>query len=315
MGIEFRLAAAAPAAKGDKLNGMAAPFNSPTMIGKAPWGFREQIKPGAFTKTIKEDDQVLLDNHDHARPLARASAGTLEMRSGRQGLLWEATPADTTYARDVAENVRAGNYGGCSFAFECISDTWDYDTDDDIPLRTLNEVKMREISIVTFPAYGDTTVSARDQVDAALEAFSSWFERELKDTEEIGSKEHAKAAWDYINLPATAAKYPLNGISLASAKVNIRAACNKFGVKTSADQNAADLIVVEARDGITITFNSATWDEAARNWYLNEEKWIRPASPEGEPSRLTKEETDALKERARKGWRQRHQELKSEIER
>jgi len=68
----FGRASAPTANDGNKLSGRAMPFMSPTMIGKAPWGFREQIKSSAINKTIKDGDQVLLDNHDVSRPLARA---------------------------------------------------------------------------------------------------------------------------------------------------------------------------------------------------------------------------------------------------
>ncbi len=47
----------------------------------------------------------------------------------------------------------------------------------------------------------------------------------------IDTKEHAKAAWSYINMPKNAAKYPLNGVSLSSVKAKIKAACKKFGIE------------------------------------------------------------------------------------
>lgn len=163
-----------------KLTGRAAPFDSQTMIGSKPWGFREKINASAFSKSIKDGDVVLLDNHDSAKPIARMSAGTLDLREGPEGLDWDATPVDTTYAQDAVKNVRAKNYGGCSFGFEVVRDKWTYNEEDDIDERELLEVKLHEISVCTFPAYGDTSVGTRDQFDAAMEARTRFYERELR---------------------------------------------------------------------------------------------------------------------------------------
>jgi len=214
------------------------------------------------------------------RPLARQSAKTLDMVEGNKGLDWDADPTDTTYAEDVVKNVRAKNYGGCSFGFEVVSDTWNQDPDDGgLPIRTLNEVKLHEISVCTFPAYGGTTVSARDQVKAAQESYNRWYERELLDLEietndgdgedfddddddeerdgkkpygnvayadpkngkyPIDTKAHVKAAWSYINQAKNAAKYPLNGVSLSSVKAKIKAAAKKFGITISDESKSED---------------------------------------------------------------------------
>src|SRR6266568_2829628 len=281
--IEYRYLRgdAAPTASDDNhLHGRAAPFNQMTTIGRSPWGFRETIKRGAFKKSLNDGDVVLLDNHMSERPLARQSAKTLDMVEGNKGLDWDADPTDTTYAEDVVKNVRAKNYGGCSFGFEVVSDTWNQDPDDGgLPIRTLNEVKLHEISVCTFPAYGGTTVSARDQVKAAQESYNRWYERELLDLEietndgdgedfddddddeerdgkkpygnvayadpkngkyPIDTKAHVKAAWSYINQAKNAAKYPLNGVSLSSVKAKIKAAAKKFGITISDESKSED---------------------------------------------------------------------------
>jgi HK97 family phage prohead protease len=54
----------------------------------------------------------------------------------------------------------------------------------------------------------------------------------------INTKAKAKAAWSYINMPKNAAKYPLNGVTLASVKARIKAACKKFGVDISEANSA-----------------------------------------------------------------------------
>lgn len=172
--IEYRFSGEKPTAgEQGKLSGRAAPFNSSTDIGdiKSGWGFREKISPGAFKKSLKERDIVLLDNHQNERPIARTSAGTLSLREEKDGLHFDATPSNTSYARDLEENIRANNMGGCSFGFTIPDggESW-VRGKDGVDERTINEVVLHEISAVTFPAYGDTNVSARDSLAAARES-------------------------------------------------------------------------------------------------------------------------------------------------
>lgn len=157
---------------GGKLSGLAIRFSSPTQIGDPEWGFREEFAPGAFTKTLQERDVVLLDNHDSAKPIARKSAGTLRVNQTGEGLRWDADPVDTSYSRDAQTNIKAGNYGGCSVGFRAIKEDWlDDDGNPSNALfgtqRIVREAELPEFSVVTFPAYGDTEVSARDMVSAA----------------------------------------------------------------------------------------------------------------------------------------------------
>jgi HK97 family phage prohead protease len=170
-GIEYRFTrASAPTVDDEgKLTGLAAPFGTWTMIGEAPWGFRERIAPGAFKKALNDGDTVLLDNHDPSRPIARKSAGTLELRETARGLEYVATPANTTYARDLVENVRAKNIKGNSFGFRAVADRWAVG-DDGVDERELLEVKLPEVSPCTFPAYETTEIGVRDACDAAREA-------------------------------------------------------------------------------------------------------------------------------------------------
>ena len=71
----------------------------------------------------------------------------------------------------------------------------------------------------------------------------------------INTKEKAKAAWSYINMPKNAAQYPMNGVTLAEVKNRIMAACKKFGVAVS-ESNAAhfapELDVVRSGEGVAL---------------------------------------------------------------
>lgn len=149
--------------------GYAAKFNKLSQPLDDWWvgRFVEQIAPGAFTKTIAEHDIRLLINHNPDLVLSRSTAGSLNLVEDGVGLAFDAEMTPTTYARDLATNMRAGNVDQMSFAFRVIQDDWD-ETDEGTPRRTLREVKLFDISVVTFPAYLDTEAALRSQQFEAL---------------------------------------------------------------------------------------------------------------------------------------------------
>lgn len=119
--------------------------------------FREQIAPEAVDRTLNEgiDMRALID-HDPAKLMARLSARTLKVSKDAHGLLVEIDPPDTTYSRDALESVRRGDLTGMSFAFRTLKDQWDETTDP--PTRTVLDMRVHEVSLVTFPAYPATDV-------------------------------------------------------------------------------------------------------------------------------------------------------------
>lgn len=226
----------------NRLSGQGAPFDSTAVIGGA---FREQIAPTAFNKTVRDGNMVLLDSHDPAKPLARQSAGTLQVNTDARGLQWSARPSDTSYARDVLTNVRSGNYGGCSIFFSVPKggDSWDKTpADGGLPQRTLHEVNVREISIVTFPAYTDTNVANRTlelafsehdayRDDAPPKPYGDVKYADPKNGKyPLDTKKHVISAWAFVNMADHASNYPLNGVTLSSVKNNIIAAAKQFGI-------------------------------------------------------------------------------------
>lgn len=245
---EFRAEAFSASDEG-RLEGLVAPFGHETIIGDLKrGGFREEIAPGAFRKTLGEGDVILLDNHDMTRPLARKSAGTLDLREVDKGLEFSAQPADTSYGRDLRTNIKAGNIGGMSFGFEPVKDDW-FDeagapSNRNVGTRrVLREVKLIEVSPVTRPAYSGTVVSARSQIDAAREDRGPKPYGNVKYADPkngkypIDTRRHVLAAWSYINMPKNAAKYPLNGVKLSSVKAAIKGAMKKLGIKASASRS------------------------------------------------------------------------------
>ena len=121
--------------------------------------FREKIDPGAFTKSLKTADVRALFNHNPNFVLGRTKSGTLSLEEDNRGLAVSISPPDTSYARDLRASMKRGDIDQMSFAFETVVDKWDESTNP--PTRTLMEVKLLDVSPVTFPAYPQTNVKAR----------------------------------------------------------------------------------------------------------------------------------------------------------
>ena len=148
--------------------GYAAKFNS---WSEDLGGFREQIEPGAFKRSLRaRGDVKLLVNHDTGRVLASTRAGTMRLTEDNIGLRVEASLPNNTEGRDMAESLRRGDYSKMSFGFSVMKDSWNAEMTE----RSLKSVKLFEASIVAFPAYSETEamvrsldkVAARAQVDA-----------------------------------------------------------------------------------------------------------------------------------------------------
>ena len=162
-GTERRAAAALHVA-GRRLAGYAATFNSPAQIGD----FTEVVRPGAFRASLADParDCLMLVDHDPGRLLGRASSGTLRLAEDARGLAFELDLPDTTLGRDVLTLVQRGDVGGCSFGFRVQDEAWPKPGQ-----RELRAVDLLEISCVhAWPAYGETTISARSRRPARPEA-------------------------------------------------------------------------------------------------------------------------------------------------
>ena len=125
-------------------------------------GATETVDPHAFDETIGDDIRCLT-NHKSELVLGRTKAGTLELRIDDVGLFGRVTinPKDGQ-AVDLYERVRRGDVDQCSFGFDILEQEYDYRQDGSVFI-TLKKVKLYEVSIVTFPAYEDTYVAARQK--------------------------------------------------------------------------------------------------------------------------------------------------------
>ena len=140
------------------LTGYAAMFNTRSEdLG----GFREVIAPGAFTRSLKNgDDVVALSEHDPKKGiLGRTGSGTLRLSQDHIGLRFEVDLPNTSLGNDIAESVGRGDLDGCSFGFVAQDQSWDHDSNE--TMRTLKDVDLFDVSVVTYPAYAATSVQMR----------------------------------------------------------------------------------------------------------------------------------------------------------
>ena len=123
-------------------------------------GATETVDPHAFDETLGDDIRCLT-NHKAELVLGRTKAGTLELRLDGLGLWGRVSinPNDGQ-AVDLYERVKRGDVDQCSFGFDILEQEFDYRQDGSVFI-TLKKVKLYEVSIVTFPAYEDTYVTAR----------------------------------------------------------------------------------------------------------------------------------------------------------
>lgn len=140
------------------LTGYAALFDT---LSVDLWGFKEEIAPGAFAGSLKNDIRALWQ-HDTAQPLARTANSTLKLWEDSKGLAFEMVLPDTTLGRDAYTNVQSGLVDQMSFGFCILPDGEKWRTEEDNQIiRRLTNIDLREISPVTWAAYPATNVSAR----------------------------------------------------------------------------------------------------------------------------------------------------------
>ena len=126
------------------------------------------IEPGAFTKTIAEGWErvkILALHNDCWLPIGRP----LELREDSNGLFIKAKISDTSMGRDIKVLLKDGVLNELSIGYDPI--VFDYDENG---IRHLREVKLWEVSVVTWAMNPEATITDYKQAtDAAgfLDAF------------------------------------------------------------------------------------------------------------------------------------------------
>lgn len=130
--------------------------------------YTEVIRTGAFTKTISDGADVrLLINHEGI-PLARTKSGTMTLREvtdpaddpmgrGLTGLYVDAPNLDpeSPLVQSLRSAMKRGDLDQMSFGFQVLRQDWS----PDYTQRDILEVRLFDVSTVTYPA-NDSTVTA-----------------------------------------------------------------------------------------------------------------------------------------------------------
>jgi HK97 family phage prohead protease len=146
------------------LEGYATVYDYAYSIGDVDrGGFMETIMGGAAAKSAGEADVRLLINHEGI-PLARTRSGTMTLESDDIGLrvTAELDPINPLSA-SLRSAMERGDMDQMSFAFRVLRDEWNSDYSE----RKIYELKLFDVSMVTYPANPATVAKVRsDDTDS-----------------------------------------------------------------------------------------------------------------------------------------------------
>lgn len=163
---------------GHFLTGRPIVFNAKTDLG---W-YDEAIASGALDEADLRDVRFLINHNTDMIPLARSrnnnENSTMQLTVDGEGMQIrvDLDTENNSDARNLYSAVERGDLDGMSFMFTVEADSWN-DPDSDHPSRTIEKLgKIFEVSAVTFPAYEQTSISARglsDALESAKESLES----------------------------------------------------------------------------------------------------------------------------------------------
>ena len=149
-----------------EVEGYEVVFNQKTDLG---W-FTEEIDRDAFANTDMTN-VYLLFNHDENNVLAGTSNGSLRMRIDDRGLFQSSDIIDTSLGEDTLKLVKNGLINKMSFAFTIDEDggeEWISGAEKDH--RIIRKIdRLYDVSLVTYPAYPQTSAYARSMTDELAE--------------------------------------------------------------------------------------------------------------------------------------------------
>lgn len=135
----------------------------------------ETIAPGAFANCLASGNDIkALWNHNPDIVLGSTAANTATLREDDVGLFGSILLNEQDQeAVNVYARVARGDVDGCSIGFDIVrqEESWQ----GDVYRTRLLEICLSEVSPCTFPAYTDTSITARakDTLDRARERLSA----------------------------------------------------------------------------------------------------------------------------------------------
>lgn len=157
----------APGGEALYIEGVAAPFNSPTVLYSFEGiDYKEQIDGRAFDGADMSD---VIFNYNHGgKVVARTRNKTLELWVEADGLHVRARLDGTEEGRALYQEIAGGYIDRMSFAFTIAPGGSEYDILQH--LRTVKKVKkVYDVSAVDIPAYDTTSLNARNFFSVEIE--------------------------------------------------------------------------------------------------------------------------------------------------
>ncbi len=149
---------------GDFVTGKPILYNSLTNVGC----FDEIIDVGALDGTDLNDVRFLVNHNTSMIPLARSrnnnENSTMQMivDDGGMNIRVNLDTENNSDAKNLYSAIQRGDIDGMSFMFTVDADEWE-NLESDHPTRHIRKIgKVFEVSAVTFPAYPETSISARN---------------------------------------------------------------------------------------------------------------------------------------------------------
>lgn len=147
------------------IEGTPIVFNQDTTIRDWAGEFIERILPTALTNTDMKDVRLFVNHDTNKIALARSKNGngTMSFTVDDDGVHMRAVldVDNNAEARSLYSAVKRGDMDGMSFMFRIGGEEWS-DLESDVPTRTITDISIiHEVSVVNFPAYKQTSVSAR----------------------------------------------------------------------------------------------------------------------------------------------------------
>ena len=173
--FNFEVRAEKDESHGSVLTGRPIVFGQRTDLG---W-YDEIIDRSALDETDLKDVRFLVNHNTDMIPLARSrnnnENSTMQMTVGNDGMdiRVDLDTENNADAKSLYSAVSRGDISGMSFMFIVDKDAWE-DIDSEHPTRTITSIeRVMEVSAVTFPAYTQTTITARGLSDALESARAS----------------------------------------------------------------------------------------------------------------------------------------------
>lgn len=169
---------------GAYITGRPIVFESKTNLGCCD----EIIRAGALDDADLTDVRFLVNHNTDMIPLARyrdgAENATMQIAVDKDGLTIRVNLdiENNQDARALYSAVKRGDITGMSFMFIIDGEEWE-ELDSDHPTRYITKIGcVAEVSAVTFPAYEQTEISARDKraVEEARKALQKHNDVELE---------------------------------------------------------------------------------------------------------------------------------------